>query len=449
VKGFNSIQKKAIIALVLFNIVIMLAGITGTVLAYIGHSFNPDPEHPVVGGTMLTQLMSAGNFTAFFMGLAIGPLAARYSKKILLSIGICLMIVQFALFLFVGYTKAYTSGGFWILIVAVLIGGIAQGIVATTSASTFGDFLGPEKSPQWISIAQALGNGGAMLANILAGYLAVGNGGEDWPKVYWIGALLIPVLVIFVFLLPGKSTAEDERSKWLAADGLAGPGGPGGDVDIPVPWKRVIPVGALTALACIFYVGMMFNISVYIVDAYKLGTSVQVGYVNTVLTLVGLVVGLTYAVWSKIFKHHMVKWTYTIQATGILCLWLIHGNLIGAFLCAVLMGFGFAIQMPWVFGFLMALAPGKNAPKAMAAVNIGASVGLVAAPFINNPIATAISGGAMYGTPEHMFALLGYCTIGFFCCVAATFWVFNVKGTPLDPKFKKAQAEGPDQTLAA
>jgi MFS family permease len=435
----NATQKKALIALLLFNLTIMVAGITGTIFAYIAVSFSgPDPEHPLMSGTMLQQLLSIGNLTAFFAALAVGPLAARFSKKIILLASLGLYLLLFAVFLVVGLGGVYTTGSFIWLIVGVLIGGIAQGLVMTTSAAAFGDFLGAVKAPQWISIAQALGNGGGMLANIVAGYIAAGHMGADWPKAYWIGAILIPVFAVFLFLMPGKVAAQkqaDAIAAGTAEEGAAG--GPPPAVtpdDAPFPWLRVIGVGGLTAMACIFYVGMMYNVSVYVVTTYELGTTVHVGYVMTTTTLVGMAAGLSYAVWAKVFKTRMVTWTYSIQVSGLACLWLFHDNLIGAFLCATLMGFGFAIQNPWVLGFLMAICPRSKAPVGMAALNVGASLGLLVAPFINNPVANLISGGAAYGSPEHMNALLGWCTIGFAVCIIGTWFVFNVKGTPLDPK---------------
>lgn len=112
-KELTKTQKRAIIALLIISPASGFGSITQAVLAYIQMSY------PDVSITMVQQLLSLGNLVGLGVGLLVGALAIKISRRNLMIFGLLPTFLQFALYALVG-----PNGPFGLYILATVFYGI-------------------------------------------------------------------------------------------------------------------------------------------------------------------------------------------------------------------------------------------------------------------------------------------------------------------------------------
>jgi len=394
-------QRKAIIAVFVISFVLMLQGVTGSVIAYIGHSY---PSSPVA------QIMSLPALFGLAASFAVGPLATKINKKWLMLFCALMCVGYFAIFTLIG-----SKGPFNLLLLGAGLVGLAQGMSMTLMGAMLGEFVSPEKSGTYIGFASAILNGGGVVMNLIGGPIASGNGGENWPRVYLLGlAFLIPAILIFFVLMPLK---PDEAPQ-MAGGPAAGPA-PTEKAKLPV---RIYLIFLLAVVFSIALCAFLFNLSYAVIDWFQLGSSVQASQINTTFTFVGLIAGMTYGFWYKLFKNRLILAAFSLATGGLLIFAFVH-TLLGCFLAAALIGLGFNMMNPWIMSFIMQICPPSVSAIGLSLLMAGANLGMFLAPFVLNV--------GVFGSNEGL--LMAGAFIAVACTVAASF-VYSIKGTPLDVK---------------
>jgi predicted MFS family arabinose efflux permease len=399
-------QKRALVAIYIMSFVLLLTQFTGTTIAYIIGSYSElDP-------VSVQQLVSLPAIFGLIISFIIGPIAMKVNKKYLtMFTGLCI-IIYYAIFAFVG-----SNGPFPLLIFATVFGGITQGAAMTLASSMVGEFVGAEKSASYVAISLALMNGGGAFVAIVGGTIAAGNGGANWPQAYYLGALVIPALILFGILMPKKPDGVAAASP---APG-EGPAQAASAVKEKLP-PRDIAIGVLAIFSSVCICGFLFYISVYIVNEFKLGTTVEAGLANSIFTLTGLVTGFTYSIWAKLFKKALIVVSFGLVALALFCMMTFTTTLFGAFSAAVLLGWGFNLMNPYIMGFIMQITPPRLAPVGISFLMAGANIGMFIAIYVLNFLSGLLGGG--------LKNVLLICTIGMSLCTVAAFFVYRTKDTP-------------------
>jgi MFS family permease len=403
-------QKRALIAIYIISFVLLLQSITGTTIAYIIDSYSDLPPVSV------QQIVSLPAIFGLIVSFVIGPIAMKINKKILTILTAIFILIYFAIFSFVG-----SRGPFSLLLVSTVFAGIAQGTAMTLISSMVGEFVGAEKSANYVAIALALMNGGGALIAILGGAIAAGNNGANWPYAYYLGIFLIPALIIFSILMPNKPDNVATAAPQGAAPGPDAPpqAAAGGKDKLPA---RVIAIGVLAIFSSVCICGFLFYISVYIVNEFKLGTSVEAGIANSIFTIAGLVTGFTYSIWAKIFKKMLVVVAFGLVTLALFCMMTFTNTLFGAFAAALLLGWGFNMMNPWIMAFIMQITPPRLAPVGISFLMAGANLGMFGAIYVLNFLSGLMGGG--------LKNVLLICTVGMAACTVVASFVYRVKDTP-------------------
>ncbi|MDR1247889.1 MAG: MFS transporter [Treponema sp.] len=409
-------QKRALVAIYIISFVLLLQGFTGTTIAYIIDSYSEVPPMSV------QQIVSLPAIFGLIVSFAIGPIAMKINKKYLTIICAVMILIYFAIFAFVG-----SNGPLSLLLFATVFAGIAQGSAMTLASSMVGEFVGAEKSANYVAISLAMMNGGGALINIIGGAIAAGNGGANWPQSYYLGALLIPAIIAFGFLMP----KEPEGAK---ADAHAAHEGAGGAQAAPVEKGKLpgrdIAIGVLAIFSSVCICGFLFYISVYIVNEFKLGTTVEAGLANSIFTITGLVTGFTYSIWAKLFKKALIVVSFGLVVAALFCMMTFTTTLFGAFAAALLLGWGFNMMNPYIMGFIMQITPPRLAPVGISILMAGANVGMFIAIYVLNFLSGLMGGG--------LKNVLLICTVGMAICTVAAFFVYRTKDAPAQEAAKAA-----------
>jgi MFS family permease len=397
-------QKRALVAIYIISFVLLLQGLTGTTIAYIIDSYSDVPPVSV------QQIVSLPAIFGLIVSFAIGPIAMKINKKYLTIICALMILIYFGIFAFVG-----SKGPLSMLLFATVFAGVAQGSAMTLASSMVGEFVGAEKSANYVAISLALMNGGGALMAILGGAIAAGNGGANWPYAYYLGVLLIPAIIAFGIIMPKQPEGADPQ----AAHEEAGPGAapaPAGKEKLPA---RDIAIGILAIFSSVCICGFLFYISVYIVNEFKLGTSVEAGIANSIFTIAGLVTGFTYAIWAKLFKKLLIVVSFGLVTLALFCMMSFTATIFGAFAAALLLGWGFNMMNPYIMGFIMQITPPRLAPVGISFLMAGANVGMFIAIYVLNFLSGLLGGG--------LKNVLLICTVGMALCTVAAFFVYRTR----------------------
>ncbi|MDR2516799.1 MAG: MFS transporter [Spirochaetaceae bacterium] len=396
-------QKKAILAVYVISFVLLFAGLTGTTIAYIINSYVPAGYSPGA----IQQLMSMPAIFGLVTSFVIGPVAIKINKKYLTMLCAVMVFLYFVIFAAVG-----SNGPFPLLLAATAFGGIAQGSAMTLMSSMIGEFAGPAKSANYVAIGLAIMNAGGALVALAGGAIAVGNGGAAWPQAYYLGVLVIPALIIFGILMPKKPDDADAVPAAGPAEGTPPPPPAGGKL----PVRNVI-IGILAVFSSICICGFLFYISVYIVNEFKLGTSVEAGIANSIFTITGVVTGFTYGIWAKLFRKFLIVVSFGLVTLALFCMMTFTSTLLGAYLGALLMSFGFNMMNPFIMGFIIRITPARLVPVGISCLMAGANMGMFAAIYVLDFLSGLLGGG--------LGNVLLVATAGMAICTAAAWFVYQ------------------------
>jgi MFS family permease len=401
-------QKRALIAIYIISFVLLLQSFTGTTIAYIIDSYSNLPPVSV------QQIVSLPAIFGLIVSFLIGPIAMKINKKYLTIFTAIMIFIYFAIFALVG-----SNGPFGVLLFATVFAGIAQGTAMTLASSMIGEFIGAEKSASYVAISLALMNGGSALVAILGGVIAAGNNGANWPHSYYLGIILAPAIIAFGFLMPKKPDNVEAAPQQAAQAGPAPAATPAVKEKLPA---RDIVIGVLAIFSSVCICGFLFYISVYIVNEFKLGSSVEAGIANSIFTITGLVTGFTYSIWAKLFKKLLIVVSFSLVTLALFCMMTFTTTLFGAFAAALFLGWGFNMMNPYIMGFIMQITPPRLIPVGISFLMAGANVGMFIAIYVLNFLSGLLGGG--------LKNVLLICTVGMAACTVAAFFVYRTKDAP-------------------
>jgi MFS family permease len=379
-------QTRVIVALCVICAGLSIYNITYAVIAYIINSYSS------YSAVTVSQLLTIPSISGLIASFLVGPLALKISKKILLLIIAGSVLVSFVIFFVVG-----GRGPFVLLLAAAVIAGIAQGGGMTIVSSIINDFFDITKSATYIALTTALIQGGSAVANFIAGPIGAGNNGTNWPYAYVVGLYLIPAMLIFAFMLPGKkaSTAGGTAQESHAENAGATPEDSTG-VSNGIPFKVFLMI-LMKMFFTLCMASFVFNLSTYIISEYNLGTSAQAGMVNSLYMICGMAAGFSYALWQKLLKQYIGIVGYAMLAIGVLVMMLINTTLAGVCIAAVVAGLGINLGTAFVMAKIMEITPKKMVPVSMSllmgGVNIAVFISLYTLNFVGG-----LFGGGMHNT---------------------------------------------------
>jgi MFS family permease len=392
-----STSKKAAAALLIISFVIMFASMTSPLLAYIMQSY------PEVDQSTAMRILTLPALVGLFVSFAVGPIATKFNKKLLLIVSIGCSLIYFVIFAVIG-----GSGPFYMLLAAAGIAGLSQGSALILTSSIIGEFIEAAKRATLIAVSGAVMSGGAALVNLTGGVIAAGNGGANWPYAYYLGVLIVPAMILFWIVMPDKPDAADPGTGGFGDPGAeAGRGG--------IPFKAIL----IILLSIVFFVcvmGFLLNISIYVITEYKLGTSAQSGLANSLFTMLGIAAGFAFALLVKVFRKWIVFAGYALCAIGLFLIMYIHTSLAGVYAGTSLMGFGFGMANPYLVSQLIGITPPRLVPITVSLQMGGSNLGMFFALDILNFLGKFVGGGLQ--------GILKACVAGASICAVLSIFLF-------------------------
>lgn len=366
--------KKAVIALACASFVSCLYAATQTLLAYIGVSY------PDVASTSVTSLLSVPSLASVPASIIVGILAVKLDKKKLLLVFMIFGAIHMGIFAVVG-----SNGPFAMLMLASIFAGVWCGSYISLQGGLINDYVAPEKSASTFALLSATMNGGMALGNIVFGAVGSKNGGANWSHPYYIGVVLFVLFIAAVVIMmpkAAKGIAEDSDKKEKESLSLKG-------------WNpcRVILLTLLSMIVSMGVCGFSYNVSSYIVTEYQLGTGAEVGIASALMTVSGVVTGMTFAFWQKLFKRWIATCGFIFMIIGFVAMRFVTGSLLGIFATAILVGLGSNLANPFIMSKIMANSPPRLVSLVISISSAVINMALFALPYIHSVVGPMLGGG--------------------------------------------------------
>lgn len=277
----NNSNKKALIAVFISSFFVAFFAMPQSLLAFMFESF-PNVEPATV--TLIVTLPTA---VSVVVSLVMGVVFGRVGKKTLLLIGLGLYLAETCMICF-------TNGrSITLMLVAAALGGIAYGMILTTTNAQVASLAAAGKGATMISINTAIGASGTMSFAFLAGILAKDG---NWVRAYNMGFSVLAAIIIVFLIAPAMNPSNvEEGEKTAKKTQLTGS---------QVKWIVFILI-----FYNLYHMGMCvmsLNYSSYIVSEFALGDAIMAGTAGTALSLGGLLGGFFLTeILRRLFKNYL------------------------------------------------------------------------------------------------------------------------------------------------
>ena len=343
-------------------------------------------------------------FAAILATIIIGRSGGRISKKAMILTGLgCIVAAATGMVLF--------SSAFWTVYLWGALIGIAIGLFIPNTASLMMDSFDAEQVRVISGLQTSFINIGGIIMSILGGLLA---------DVVWFGGYLtfyfgVPIIVLCVLVLPGRGAfaqAQAARAEVSAEEREKG------RFNWNVAFYGVV----------IFFFMMMStvsnaNLSTYVIDQLKLGTSGVVGTISAVQMLGGACSGLVFGKLSAKLKDYMIPLAFLTLCVGFTVLSL-AASLPLIFLGAFITGGAMSMCMPQCM-FSISLYVNEHSSTFANAISssIAPSLGGFLSPRVFTSLTTALFGASV----SARFRFMGVVTLCF-CVLLAVIMTLRKKG---------------------
>lgn len=310
--------------------------ITQNVRAYI------EMEYPNISSVSAAQLISLPTLFGLVASLAIGFIALKVSKVVLLVIIRTCMLIFCGIMIIGGMMHA----PFWIYYVGCVFCGISYGAFGPLMNSIIGEIFEEKERATRISYYNVAVNIGGVVILWASGRIAAGNGGHNWPFAYLLGLWCVIAITVFVIMIrkggysdskEARAAREEKRKAMGMIDEKEAT-----EVKFKDLPKKVIGfVLMIAVLHCVFYIGIngyYLNLSNYIITEHQLGTSAQAGNCTSLTRLCLIIIQFTFPFWIRALKDWIIPVGYAIVGIGLLAAYFIDTSMFGIYVAAACAG---------------------------------------------------------------------------------------------------------------
>lgn len=296
---------------------------------------------PLVSETVIKLVISFPPLFMIFAALLSGFLGQFIKHKTLIIIGLLL-------FIFGGVGAGYMNSIPMILLFRAILG-IGTGLILPFSTGLIAACFDGNTKTRLMGYSSATNSLGAIIGNILAGILAI----KSWKymfHIYWLGALVLLFIVIFLNHLPETRKEDSVKEK--------------------LPGKVYLYCLYAFLTMMVFYL-IITNLSFFI-DERQLGSSRITGFLFAVSSFTMLLAGIMIPYFVKL-KRFFVFFVFMLISLGLFGIAQTM-NLPLMFLSVISAGFGLGLLFPYLLNCISKDVPKKMSIKAM-------SIGMAAAWF--------------------------------------------------------------------
>jgi MFS family permease len=354
-------NSKFLIGIILFCLGASSQNMTIGILANIMKSY------PNVSRVLVQSLLVGPSLVGAIYGFFVGMLNRRFSSKKLLI---------FSQIGFFAYGMVFFLGGgvwpIWVLLLGSGLAGFSMGSYNTLMGLLFADYISDEnKRGTLLGIGTALMSVGGVIITTLGGIIAR----QRWQNAYLLFFYYPIAIALELFLIPNMEPEGKERTVQS-------------ETDTGASVTQQAQMGKVWILAIHYFVFFLVNyvfgtnVSEYVIDTYKLGTSAEAGIAASCITIGGVLGGLLYGAVSRVLKRFTVPVMMGLGMIGLALPVFVTSSIVVMYCTGTLLGFAMFGSSPYIINYLRELAPGTHYGNAMSIFSGFMNAGQVLAIYV-------------------------------------------------------------------
>lgn len=314
-----------------------------------------------VSSSLIESVVTIPSFSMMLFVLLSGPISSRLGKKNTVLLGLLLVLTG-------GILPMFTTSITWILVLRLILGA-GLGMFNSLAVSLISDFFEGDERAQLVGFQSAVQGLGTSLATFVAGQLAL----IDWQFAFLCYGIALPIALLFFLIVPEPRRAEP------SSGASSGTGNKSVGVSMPV-----LGLGAALFLFMTFIMIVYTKTGIMITEKNMLNA----GFLGTALTLFSLssmVAGFLFGKIYTWFRNYAPFVSSSLTAVGFVLLWLAQ-NIAIVTLAMVIIGFSFALFIPYIFTTLTKIVPKGKETISISIAMVGSNLGAFASPYIINTV---------------------------------------------------------------
>ena len=363
----KKVNVKALIGIFVFCFGAMASNMTMGIMAYISQSYADSPQ------AVIQTILVTPSLVSVIYALFVGKLNTKIPAKMLVILHQIGILAYGLIFLLLGGVASI-----YVLIVAAGLLGFAQGANYTVLGLLLADVVKDDKQrATWTGICTSVMSIGGVLITTVGGFIAVNR----WQNAYLLFLYFIIAIVLEFILLPNvkpEGAVQHKPEAQAAAAAEAAPEAPakGG-------------MGKVWAISIHYLFFFMFlyvfgtNVSEYIINTYKLGTSAEAGFAASCVTIGGIFAGAFFGLYSTRFlKKFTVPFMMFLSVIGLGLPVFVTTSVVGIYFCGILLGFAMSGCAPYIMEELHHAVPAAQYGKAMSIYSAFMNAGMLIAIYV-------------------------------------------------------------------
>lgn len=343
------------IALLSISTLLMIAPAVSSALPLLYPAFSGVSKASVEG------LVTLPNIGIIF-GLILSPILIKFlgQKKTVLS-GLVLALIS-------GTFPMYASN-FMMIAISRLLLGVGIGLFNSLAVSLIPQFYNDEEeeTASMLGFQNVMGALGTALASFVLSWLVTIN----WHMAFGIYLLIIPVFILFALFIP-----NDKANKTITKKAA-----PKNREKIN---SKLVVIWTVFFILFIFYMPISYKLPL-LVTSEKLGSMSQYAALTGITGLCGIPLGASLGMFFKKLHDKIFPLGFLITALGFL-LFGFATNLVMIFAGNIVLGFGAALAIPYLYNWISWAAPHGSVNLAttiaLVLINIACSI----SPYILNSL---------------------------------------------------------------
>ncbi|MFC6200616.1 MFS transporter [Lactiplantibacillus nangangensis] len=242
--------------------------------------------------------------------------------------------------------------------------GVGFGLFNSLAVSMISDFFDGDTRAQLIGFQSAFQGLGTAIMTYVAGQLLKTN----WHVTFWIYAIILPILVLFILFVPSPEK-EGLQAQTKSSDK---------------------PAKQSTNVQVIGYVLFLFVVLViYMAAQVKLalllttngyGSATDAANIISIMSIGGMLAGFAFGAVFKVVRQYTIPFSVVLMAIGFLCLALANNVILAGF-GGILTGISFSLFVPYLFNQVSIVSPAGSATLSTSLLLVGSNLGSSMSPY--------------------------------------------------------------------
>lgn len=273
------------------------------------------------------------------------------------------VIVGLVIALISGLVPVFSTN-FMIILISRAGLGAGFGLFNSLAVSMIGEFFDGDARAQLIGFQSAFQGLGTAIMTYIAGQLLKTN----WHVTFWIYAVILPILVLFILFVP-----QPEKEGRHVQDAETG---------TSVKQSTNIQViGYVLFLFVVLVIYMAANVKLaLLLTTNGYGTATDASSIISIMSIGSMLAGFAFGAIFKVVRRYTIPFSLVLMAIGFVCLAVSHSVWLSGF-GGVLIGMSFSIFVPYLFNQVSIVSPVGSAALSTFLLLVGSNLGSSMSPY--------------------------------------------------------------------